>query len=194
MSRFRRVCIYCGSSDGVPRRFHEAAAEAGRHLASLGVGLVYGGGRTGLMGAVAEGALGAGGEVIGVIPRKLRELEVSHEGLTELIEVDSMHTRKTVMAALSDAFVALPGGFGTLEEIAEATTWTQLEYHRKPVGLLDVDGYWAPLLAWVEGAAEVGFIRSLHRGLLLHDPSFPLLLERLEQAELPTLKGWLDQL
>ncbi|MCX6896985.1 MAG: TIGR00730 family Rossman fold protein, partial [Verrucomicrobia bacterium] len=137
MRTFRRLCVYCGSSNHVPETYFAAARAVGTLLAERGIGVVYGGGRTGLMGAVATAALAAGGEVIGVIPEKLRALELDHGGLTELRVVDSMHARKLMMAELSDGFMALPGGFGTLEEIFEATTWTQLNYHRKPAGLLN---------------------------------------------------------
>lgn len=190
MSRFARVCVFCGSNSGHDPSFREASIELGRFLAGQGIGVVTGGGKVGLMGAVAEGALDAGGEVIGVIPEKLKALEVGHEGLTELIVVDGMHARKARMAELSDAFIGLPGGFGTLEEVFEVTTWAQLNYHRKPVGLLDVGGYFDHLLAFIGNAVRSGFIREIHRDLILHAHTPAALLERLEAAEIPELSKW----
>jgi len=181
----RRVAVYCGSSEGSDPVFREAAASFGRFLAERGLGLVYGGGRVGLMGALADGALAAGGEVIGVIPERLDRWELGHDGVTELLVVDSMHARKMVMASLSDAFVALPGGWGTLEEILEVTTWTQLRYHAKPCGLLDVAGYFAGLVAFLDHAAETGFIRHEHRGLLARSSDPEELLEVLRTLRLP---------
>jgi uncharacterized protein (TIGR00730 family) len=182
---FRRICIYCGSSSGRDPRFVETAREVGRHLADLGIAVVYGGGKVGLMGEVADAALRAGGQVLGVIPQKLRDVEVGHEGLTELFVVDSMHARKMMMAQLSDAFIALPGGFGTLEELFEATTWSQLGYHRKPVGLLNAAGYYDHLLAFLDHGAAEGFIRAQHRPLLQAAPDIATLLDALARAEIP---------
>lgn len=193
MSRFRRVAVYCGSSNHVPAPYFDAARAFGDLLAQRGIGLVFGGGRVGLMGAVADAVLAAGGEAIGVIPHKLRDLEVAHRGLTELLEVDSMHARKSVMASLADAFVALPGGFGTLDEIFEVTTWNQLGYHKKPAGLLNVDGYFDALEGFIRHAVETGFVRGLHSDLLLVDADPVALLERLEVAELPDLQKWIDK-
>ena len=191
MHTFRRICVYCGSSDAVGAHFKAAAHAVGTLLAQRGIGVVYGGGRVGLMGIVADAALAAGGEVIGVIPDKLQTLELGHDGLTELIVVPSMHDRKLKMAQLSDGFIALPGGFGTLEEIAEVTTWSQLNYHHKPVGLLNVDGYYDPLLAWIQGALAAGFIRPAHRNLLCGAQTPEALLALLAQAEIPRLEDWL---
>ena len=182
---FRRICIYCGSSSGRDPRFVETAREVGRHLADLGIAVVYGGGKVGLMGEVADAALRAGGQVLGVIPQKLRDVEVGHEGLTELFVVDSMHARKMMMAQLSDAFIALPGGFGTLDELFEATTWSQLGYHRKPVGLLNAAGYYDHLLAFLDHGAAEGFIRAQHRPLLQAAPDIASLLGALARAEIP---------
>ena len=193
MHTFRRICVYCGSSDAVDERFKSAARAVGTLLAQRGIGVVYGGGRVGLMGIVADAALAAGGEVIGVIPDKLQALELGHSGLTELYVVDSMHARKMMMAQLSDGFIALPGGFGTLEEIAEVTTWSQLNYHRKPVGLLNVDGYYDPLLAWIQGALTAGFIRPAHQNLLRGAPTPEALLALLSRAEIPRLEDWLAE-
>lgn len=189
--RFQAVCVYCGSSNRVAPHFREAAAATGRLLASRGIDVVYGGGSVGLMGTVADAALAAGGRVVGVIPEKLQRLELGHAGLSELHIVPDMHTRKRLMADLSEAFVALPGGWGTLEEIAEATTWTQLNDHLKPVGLLNHAGYYDDLLAWVAHAADEGFVRPVHRTLLRSAASPEALLEDLETCEIPRLDGWI---
>jgi len=188
--RFARVCIYCGSSNQVAERYFETARQMARCLARRGMGVVFGGGRVGLMGALADEALSAGAEVIGVIPEKLQKLELGHDGVTRLDVVATMHERKTRMAELSDAFIALPGGWGTLEEIFEATTWTQLEYHRKPVGFLNDHSYYDKLLAFLGHAADEGFIRSSHRHLLQSAGSADALLDKLSAVELPGLSDW----
>ena len=182
---FRRICVFCGSASGDDPRFADAARLLGRELARRHIGLVYGGGRVGLMGQLADAALAAGGEVFGVIPQKLCDLEVGHTGLTELFVVDSMHARKMLMAQLADAFIALPGGIGTLEELFEAVTWCQLGYHQKPVGLLDVAGYYAPLLTFIDQASAAGFIRPMYRPILQSASEIDVLLEQLAQVELP---------
>lgn len=169
----------------------EAARDVGRALASRGIGVVYGGGNVGLMGACADAALSAGGEVIGVIPIKLRDLERAHQGLSELIVVDSMHGRKMVMASLSSAFIALPGGYGTLDELFEAITWSQLGYHQKPCGVLDVRSYFSSLLAFVEHARAEGFVRPALENLLVSETTIEGLLDRLQNVELPQLGQWL---
>jgi uncharacterized protein (TIGR00730 family) len=192
MRTFRRICVYCGSNTG-GARYVEAARALGSLLAERRIGLVYGGGRIGLMGVLADAALAGGGQVFGVIPDKLRALELGHEGLTELFVTDSMHARKLVMAQLADAFIAMPGGYGTLEELFEVTTWTQLNYHDKPVGLLNVDGFFDPLLAYIGHAVEEGFIRPIHRDLVQHAPDGPTLLDRLSTAEIPHLGKWIDR-
>ncbi len=189
--RFRRVCVYCGSSGGQPPVYLEAARAFGVFLAEHGMGLVYGGGRIGLMGAVADGAIDAGGEVFGVIPEKLRDLELAHPGLTELFVVDGMHARKTLMAQLSDAFVALPGGWGTLEEVFEVTTWAQLNHHHKPVGLLNVNGFYDAMIAHFDRAAADGFVRPAHRQLLRHADDAASLMKELEAVEFPDLRSTL---
>ncbi|MCB9779971.1 MAG: TIGR00730 family Rossman fold protein [Alphaproteobacteria bacterium] len=186
----RRICVYCGASDDVHERWLEAAREVGRLLAAEGIELVYGGGNVGLMGAMADACLDAGGRVLGVIPERLQALEVAHEGLTELFVVDSMHARKMLMAQLSDAFVALPGGFGTLEELFEALTWTQLGFHDKPVGVLDAHGYFAPLLDFVAQSVELGFVRPQHAALLCSAPTPTELLATLRDAHLPARPRW----
>ncbi|HMV67679.1 MAG TPA: TIGR00730 family Rossman fold protein, partial [Myxococcota bacterium] len=155
--------------------------------------VVYGGGGAGLMGQVADGALSVGGEVIGVIPEKLMTLELGHRGCTRLEVVDGMHTRKRRMAELGDAFLALPGGWGTWEELFEAVTWTQLGYHAKPCGVLDAHGYYEPMAAMVARAIDDGFVRPLLRDLLLFDTDLDRLLDRMAAAELPALERWIDQ-
>lgn len=170
----------------------QAATAFGALLAQRGIGVVYGGGNVGLMGAVAEGALGAGGAVVGVIPHKLVTLELGRDDLTELIVVPDMHTRKKTMADLSDGFVALPGGYGTLEEVFEAITWTQLSYHTKPVGLLNVDGYYDALVEFLARAVTERFVRPAHRDLVQVERDPVALLERLATVQLPQLEQWID--
>jgi uncharacterized protein (TIGR00730 family) len=177
----QRICVYSGSTPGGDPAYVAAAAQLGALLAERGIGIVYGGGRAGLMGAVADAALAAGGEVIGVLPRLLDQREIGHRGLTELRVVDSMHARKAEMATLADAFVALPGGLGTLEELVEAATWTQLGIHAKPVGLLDVARYWQDLEALLDHAVREGFLRPQNRGLVVRNGDPELLLDALER-------------
>jgi uncharacterized protein (TIGR00730 family) len=163
----RRICVFCGASAGRRSAYADLAAAVGAGLAARGIGVVYGGGRVGLMGALADAALDAGGEVIGVIPRGLVDRELAHPHLSELLVVGSLHERKALMAERADAFIALPGGLGTLEELAEVTSWAQLELHAKPIGLLDIDEYWSPLLAWLDHAVEERFVAPVHRDLLI---------------------------
>jgi uncharacterized protein (TIGR00730 family) len=174
----RSVCVFCGASSGRDPRYAAAAAVTGERLAARGIRLVFGGGRRGLMGAVADAALAASGEVVGVIPQGLVNRELAHTGLTELRIVDTLHERKAVMAELADAFIALPGGLGTLEELAEVLSWAQLELHAKPIGLLDVGGYFAGLDAFLDHALAEGFVAERHRRLLLHDDEVDRLLDR----------------
>jgi len=186
-----RVCVFCGASSGRAPAYAEAARAFGAALAGRGLGLVYGGGRVGLMGAVADAALAAGGEVVGVIPQELVDRELAHGGLTKLHVVGSLHERKALMAELSDGFVALPGGFGTLDELLEQLTWSQLGLHAKPIGLLDVEGYWRPLIALARHATEEGFVRESDLGAIaISDDSEALLdrLERLTREERPRAK------
>lgn len=165
-----RVCVYCGSSDGNSPAFRATAAAVGAQLAARGIGVVYGGGRSGCMGALADGALAAGGDVIGIIPTALHTREIAHPGLRDLRIVETMHERKALMTELSDAFLALPGGFGTLDELFEAITWRQLGYHHKPVAVLDVESYFAPLRAFCNSAQSAGFVRAADRASLrFHD-------------------------
>ena len=177
-----RICVFCGSRPGARAAYADAAREMGTLLAARGLGLVTGGGKVGLMGVVANAALGAGGEAIGVIPRTLVEREVGHEGMTELHVVETMHQRKAAMAALSDAFVALPGGIGTMEELFEVWTWSVLGIHAKPVGLLNVDGYYDHLLRFLDGAVTEGFFHPAHRDRLVSATTPEALLARLDAA------------
>lgn len=193
MRTFRRICVYCGSNGGKDVRYLEAAREVGTALSKRGIDVVYGGGRVGMMGAVADGALAAGGKVIGVIPEKLRDKELSHGGISELYVVDSMHARKTMMAAFSDGFIALPGGWGTLEEVFEVTTWSQLNYHKKPVGLLNINGYYDKLIEFIDHACSEGFIRVVHRPLIQSAGTLDALLELMAHVEIPDLGRWIDR-
>jgi hypothetical protein len=179
----RRVCLYAGSSPGADPVYAQATAELAALLASRGIGITYGGASVGLMGVLADTALEAGGEVIGVLPRALGSREIGHAGLTRLEIVETMHERKARMAELADAFIALPGGVGTLEEVVEALTWTMLGIHAKPVGLLSVGDYYAPLEALLDQARDAGFVRPEHRALLLSDSDPATLVERLTQWE-----------
>jgi uncharacterized protein (TIGR00730 family) len=156
----QRVCVFCGASSGRLPAYADAARALGATAAGRGLGVVYGGGRVGLMGAVADGALSGGGEVIGVIPQELLDRELAHSGLSKLHVVGSLHERKALMAELADGFVALPGGFGTLDELLEQLTWSQLGLHQKPIGLLDVEEYWRPLVELARHATAEGFIRE----------------------------------
>ena len=177
----RRVCVFCGASSGRLPEYAEAARAFGAAAAARGLGIVYGGGRVGLMAAVADAALAGGGEVIGVIPQELVDRELAHGGLTELHVVDSLHVRKALMAQLSDGFVALPGGFGTLDELLEQLTWSQLGLHEKPVGLYDVEEYWRPLIALARHAADEGFVRESDLGAIAVGTEPEGLLDRLER-------------
>jgi len=188
----RAVCVYCGSSAGAETVFAEAARELGSLLAERGLGLVYGGARVGLMGALADATLAAGGSVVGVIPASLQSRELAHGGLTELVVVDSMHERKAIMAERADAFLALPGGLGTLEELFEVLTWAQLGIHAKPCGVLDVAGYWGPLLDFLDRAVDRGFLTRLSRDLLMVDDDAAKLLDRFATYEPAPRRRWLD--
>jgi uncharacterized protein (TIGR00730 family) len=181
----RRIAVFCGASAGTVPIYQAAASEVGRLLGQRGIELVYGGGHVGLMGFLADACLNAGGRVIGVIPRALADREVAHTGLTELRIVESMHERKAIMAELSDACIALPGGFGTWDELFEALTWSQLGIHRKVCGLLNVNGYYAPMIAMLDIAVAEGFIRQAHRELLLADTDLERLLDRLNHSSQP---------
>jgi uncharacterized protein (TIGR00730 family) len=180
-----RICVYTGSRHGSRPEYEAAARVFGSLLAREGIGLVYGGGHLGLMGVVADAALAAGGEVVGVIPRKLVEWEVAHRGLTELHVVHSMHERKQMMADLSDAFVALPGGIGTMEELFEVWAWLHLGYHDKPCALLDVAGFYEPLIVFLDRMVAEGFLKAGTREMLLTDTDGEALLERLRAFRAP---------
>ncbi len=189
MRTLRRVTVFTGSRPGARPEYAAAAREFGDLLAARGVGLVYGGASVGLMGTIADAALARGGEVIGVIPRLLVEKELAHRALTELHQVESMHERKAKMAALSDAFVALPGGFGTLDELFEIATWAQLGIHEKPIGLLSTAGYYEPLRAAVDHAVKEGFALPEHAALFVIEEDPARLFDRLLAYERPTLGG-----
>jgi uncharacterized protein (TIGR00730 family) len=179
----KRIAVYCGSATPADQRFIESARAVGTAFAARGIGLVYGGGKLGLMGAVADAALADGGEVIGVIPRALVEAEVAHQGLSELHVVETMHERKAAFTDLSDGFITLPGGTGTMDELWEAMSWAQLGYHAKPVGLLNVNGYYDGLLAFVDTMAAEGFLRPAHRGILIAENALDRLLARMAAFE-----------
>lgn len=175
----KRLAVYCGSASPADPIYIETARHIGRTFAERGIGLVYGGGRLGLMGAVADACLEAGGEVIGVIPEALVSGEVAHRGCTELHVVANMHERKAMFTELSDGFVTIPGGVGTMDELWEAMSWAQLGYHDKPVGLLNVAGYYDGLIAFADHMAKVGFVRPQHAGILIHDDDLDRLLKRM---------------
>ena len=195
-ARFRSVkniCVFCGSASGRRPAYARAARQLGAELALRNLGLVYGGGSIGLMGILADAALAGGAKVLGVIPRALARREIAHHGLTRLEVVPSMHARKARMAKLSDAFVAMPGGIGTMEEFFEVLTWGYLGIHSKPTGLLDVGGYWKPLIGLLDHAVEEGFLRPAHRQLVVVDRSPARLLERLEHCRVTPATRWIDE-
>jgi len=188
----KRVCIFCGSSNGSRPEYRAAAEALARALAQRGLGLVFGGGGIGLMNVIADAGLALGVEIIGVIPEALVAKELAHRGLSDLRVVGSMHERKALMAELSDAFVALPGGFGTLEEFCEVLTWAQLGLHRKPSGLLNVAGYFDPLLTFFDHALAERFLRPEHRAMVLIDSDPDWLLDRLMTFQPPDLDKWIQ--
>jgi uncharacterized protein (TIGR00730 family) len=189
----RRICVFCGSSPGSRPEYGDAAEEIGNELVRRNIGLVYGGGNVGLMGRVADAVLKAGGEAQGVIPEPLMAREIGHKGLTKLHVVRSMHERKALMADLSNAFVALPGGFGTLEEFCEVLTWSQLGLHAKPCGILNVLGYYSPLLAMFDHAVEERFLKPENRAFVLARESPADLLQALEEWRPVLVEKWLDR-
>ncbi len=188
----KRICVFCGSSTGTLPIYRETALTVGRLLAERGIAVVYGGGHVGLMGAVADGALEAGGKVTGIIPRSLMERELGHDGLTDLHVVGTMHERKAMMAEMSDAFIALPGGFGTYEEFFEVVTWSQLGVHRKPCGLLNLNGFYDALLALCDHATSQGFIRTVDRSLVIADADPKRLIETITSTVVPESTKWLS--
>jgi len=186
-----RICVYCGSSAGTGPDFAAAARSLGEMLARSGIAVVYGGAAAGLMGVLADAALAAGGRVVGVIPRHLFGREIAHPGLTELVEVGSMHERKQAMFELADAFVALPGGLGTLEELTEIATWAQLGLHGKPIATLDVGGYWAPFHAFLRGAAASGFMKEENLRLIANVAAVSEVLPALRAYSAPRVGKWI---
>lgn len=186
----RRICVYCGSNTGSRPIYAEAARELADVLVRHDYELVYGGADKGIMGIIADAVLEQGGKVHGIIPKMLCEKELAHQNLTELHIVSSMHARKSMMAALSDGFIAMPGGFGTLEEIIEIITWGQLQFHDKPCGLLNIDGYFDHLLAYLDHAEGQGFLRPENRQMLLCDASPTGLLQRFEKYTAPRVHKW----
>jgi len=189
----RALCVFCGANFGRRPAYRLAAEQIGGLLAQRGITLVYGGGNVGLMGALADAALGGGGRVVGVIPRALAEKEIAHTGLSEMHVVGSMHERKALMADLADGFLSLPGGFGTWDEFCEALTWSQLGLQKKACAFLNVEGYYDALLALAARAAEDGFIREEHRRLLLVDGDAEKLLDRLENYDVPFVPKWVGR-
>jgi uncharacterized protein (TIGR00730 family) len=187
----RSLCVYCGSNFGADPAFAEGARELARRLAEREIRIVYGGSANGLMGLLADTALAAGGTVTGIIPQALVDHEIAHRGLSDLRVVGSMHERKALMAELSDGFVALPGGIGTLEELIEVYTWSQLGLHAKPLGVLNVSGYYDGLAAFLDHAVASGFLRAEHRAVLAVEPDVDTLLERMESAVTPSVAKWL---
>jgi uncharacterized protein (TIGR00730 family) len=187
------VCVYCGSSRGSDIHFAEAAADLGRRLAASRLRLIYGGGAVGLMGVIADAAIEAGGEVVGVIPRGLFSREVAHRGLTQLHEVASMHERKQLMFELADAFVALPGGFGTLEELAEVTTWAQLGMHSKPIVIVDLDGFWSPLLQQLDRMTNAGLLKAKNRALIVAASTVADVLPAIAAYDVPSETKWITR-
>jgi uncharacterized protein (TIGR00730 family) len=187
------ICVYAGSSPGARPAYAEAARALGEAIAGRGLGLVYGGGDVGLMKVVADTAMEAGGHVTGIIPRTLLEREIGHGALTELLVVESMHERKLAMAERADAFIALPGGIGTVEELVEVLTWTQLGVHDKPCSVLDVEGYWQPLIALLDHAVTERFLPAQHREMLLSGTDPEALIDALEAWQPRSVPKWLDR-
>jgi len=192
-NEIKRVVVYCGANVGLNPAYQDAAEAVGRTLAEQGIGLVYGGGGVGLMGVVADAALAAGGEVIGVIPEALKALEVEHKNLTDMHVVPDMHSRKAMMLGLADAVIAMPGGFGTMDELFEALTWSQLDYHRKLCGLLNVAGFYDHLIAWIEHSVEVGLVKSVNMDLIVQGSSIDELLHGLRTRPFPLAKKWMGR-
>jgi uncharacterized protein (TIGR00730 family) len=189
----KRICVFCGSSPGSHPRYAEAARHLGQLLASQGIGLVYGGAMVGLMGEVANAVLSAGGEVHGVIPDALRDREIAHRSITHLHHVRTMHDRKALMYDLSDAFIALPGGMGTLDELCEILTWAQLGLHKKPCGLINIAGYFNHLIAFFDHASAEQFLRPQHRALVMVEPTAEALLDHFRRYVPPRLEKWIDR-
>ena len=192
-NEIKRIVVYCGANIGNNPAYEAAAVAVGRTLAEQGIGLVYGGGGVGLMGVVADAALAAGGEVVGVIPEALKALEVEHKGLTDLHVVPDMHSRKAMMLGLADAVIAMPGGFGTMDELFEALTWSQLDYHRKLCGVLNIAGYYDHLLAWIAHSVEVGLVKPANLGLIVAGSTVDEVLAGLRNTPFPLDKKWMGR-
>jgi uncharacterized protein (TIGR00730 family) len=193
VTRLKRICVFCGSSVGANPAYRQAAQRLGELMAERGIGLVFGGGCVGLMGVIADAVLAKGGEAIGVIPDSLVRREIGHRGVTKLHVVETMHQRKALMADLSDAFIALPGGYGTMEEFCEAVTWSQLGIQQKPCGLLNVERYWAGLLAVLDHAVDEQFVRPENAQLVIVASTPEGMLERLQEwTPLGNIESWLD--
>lgn len=190
---YGRICVFCGSTSGVRPAYAAAATATGKALAARGIGLVTGGGRWGMMGAVTDAALAGGAEVTGVIPGFLKDLESHHRRITKLEVVASMHERKARMAELADAFLVLPGALGTMEETFEIATWIQLGLHGKPLGILDVEGYYAPLLGFLDRAVSEGFLHPVVREIFLHDTDLDRLLDTMAGWKAPAVEKWLEK-
>jgi len=189
----KRICVFCGSNSGIDPVYSETAEKVGKFLAEQNIELVYGGGRVGLMGKIADTVMANGGKVIGIIPKGLSDREVAHQGLTELHIVDSMHTRKALMAELSDGFIALPGGVGTFEEFCEIVTWGQLGIHTKPCALMNVGGFYDSFIAMFDHSMNQGFIRPQHRSLVLVESEIEKLYQLMKEYRPPIIEKWLDK-
>lgn len=187
-----RICVFCGANKGNSTDYITAAKELGAWLGASSRSLVYGGGKVGLMGVIADAVLSRGGEVIGVIPDFLMKREVGHTGLSEMIVVETMHERKQKMADLSDGFIAMPGGWGTLDELAEILTWAQLQIHQKPIGILNANGYFDALLAFMDHMVKEGFLKAANREMLLADSDMETLIAKMEAYEAPNVEKWID--
>lgn len=189
----KRIVVYCGANVGFNPAYKVAAVAVGRALAERRIGLVYGGGGVGLMAVVADAALAAGGEVIGVIPEALKALEVEHKGVTEMHVVPDMHSRKAMMLGLADAVIAMPGGFGTMDEMFEALTWSQLDYHRKLCGLLNVAGYYDHLMAWVRHSVDVGLVKAANLDLIVESTDVNSMIDELQRRPFPLERKWMGR-
>lgn len=191
--KFKSIVVFCASSPGFDAVWMQKAYGVGEYFAKQNITLVYGGGRVGLMGAVADGALSSKGKVIGVIPHFLNSKEIGHSGVTELIAVENMHQRKTVMSDLSEAIIALPGGFGTMEELFEMITWAQLGLHQKPVGLLNINGFYDHLIAFVQNMVDAGLLKKENQDMLLVSDNIEDLLQKMEAYVAPDVPKWLNR-
>ncbi len=189
----KNICVYCGSSPGKSKAFVESAKALGKELVKRDIGLIYGGASVGVMGEVADAVLSEGGKVTGIIPQFFVDKEVAHHELTDLIIVSSMHERKTLMAEMSDGFIALPGGYGTIEEIFEILTWSQLGFHQKPCSLLNIEGYYNDLISFVDNTVEQQFVKDVHRSMLLVESTPNKLLDLMTTYQAPSVKKWLGE-